>query len=427
MRLLCIASKLISSREAVDGGMSDDAAPRSLALFADAENSGLRAGCSLTQQLIGWLLLHVFDDPENPRATKLSRKHVISDILAPVLRQLGVDSTSASGFVHQFNLNYVNQIWKHCASHLDLISRQNPMHLIEAGLAYFNSVQFDKWADCIMNALVFCVPDPSMCMSGSAHFLVPPSFFTQERRAVLQEVTGHLTELFSCVLDSSEGLTVPADIKDLFIEALDARELLDRAVAAAVDVDKYRDDAEIAEKQADPFIHCKGQFNEAINSCTQVPSSGSWLKSKAAGSDEFAAPKLQYILQMLAVARAFQAHADGYKADRVLDILTGRPEEFDTSYAGFNSQRHSYRAGRSQWPSILLPVVSSVHTNSLGIYSKAATVRFQQVWEGLATATLSSPIFRGCYLHTTRSQRRRTVLVVWSIEFIECRCIRLFT
>ena len=292
--LNCCLNDDSASREAVDGGMSDDAAPRSLALFADAENSGLSAGCSLTQQLIGWLLLHVFDDPENPRATKLSRKHVISDILAPVLRQLGVDSTSASGFVHQFNLNYVNQIWKHCASHLDLISRQNPMHLIEAGLAYFNSVQFDKWADCIMNALVFCVPDPSMCMSGSAHFLVPPSFFTQERRAVLQEVTGHLTELFSCVLDSSEGLTVPPnidprDVKDLFIEALDARELLDRAVAAAVDVDKYRDDAEIAEKQADPFIHCKGQFNEAINSYTQVPSSGSWLKSKAAGSEEFAA------------------------------------------------------------------------------------------------------------------------------------------
>ncbi len=356
----------VDAEPADDGGMSDDTAHRSLALFADAENSGLSAGCSLTQQLIGWLLLHVFDDPENPKATKLSRKHVINDILAPVLRQLGVDSTSPSGFIDQFNLDYVNQIWKHCASHLDLISRQNPMHLIEAGLAYFNSVQFDKWADCIMNALVFCVPDPSTCLSASAHFLVPPSFFTQERRAVLQEVTQHLTELFSCMLDSSHGLTVPpnidpSDMRDLYIEALDARELLDRA-ADADEADEARNVVEIAEKQVDPFIQCKREFNDRINSFSQFPSSGSWLKSKAAGSYEFAAPKLQYILQMLAVARAFQAHADGYKADRVLDVLTGRPEEFDTDY-GFNSQRQSYRAGGSQWPSILLPVVSSIHTH----------------------------------------------------------------
>ncbi len=376
-----------ASDEDMDG--DDNAGSTQLALFSDAE-TGLRAGSRLTQQLIGWLLLHVFDDPENPRATKVSREHVINDILAPILKQAGVDSTHPDGFNDQFNFQYVNEIWKHCAGHLELIARQAPLHLIEAGNAHFNSVEFDKWADCIMNALVFCVPDPSLCESSSATFLVASSFFTQERRAVLQEVTTHLTELLSCPLHAPDWeddvrecgfhhlymLSKQNHDKSYYMNALFASEVAEEAKANA-HVSNYHEILRETEHAcdeagtvADPFFISKKLYDYKINNYTQTPGSGSWLKSRAGGALEHANPKLQYILQMLAVARAFQAHADGIKAGRVLDIITGRPEDFNEERTGpdggkkvmFNSVRSSRKDG-TDWPSIIMPVVAGTCDN----------------------------------------------------------------
>jgi len=62
------------------------------------------------------------------------------------------------------------------------------------------SIEFDKWAECIMRAIAFCVPEASVCNADSHALLVPSSFMTQERRAVLQEVTMHLLQLFHCPL-----------------------------------------------------------------------------------------------------------------------------------------------------------------------------------------------------------------------------------
>ncbi len=365
-----------------------------LALFSDAD-AGLRAGSCLTQQLIGWLLLHAFDDPENPRATKACRKHVMNDILAPILKQAGVDEKYPYGFNDQFNFEYVNEIWKHCAGYLELIARQAPMHLIEAGNAHFCSVQFDKWADCIMNALVFCIPDPSMCDPDSTPFLVASAFFTQERRAVLQEVTAHLTELLSCPLDAPDWEDKVGDVgfhhlymqpnqdaannyqyaaKTFVIAKEAAEEAASNAAAdddaeSAAAVQAYNA-AVAAAGGADPFFFSKKLFDNKIRNYTQTPGSGSWLQSSAGAAHEHANPKLQYILQMLAVARAFQAHADGFNAGSVLDIITGRPELFDaehiqpdgTSTVLFNSARSSQIAG-SDWPGILMPVVAGTCDN----------------------------------------------------------------
>jgi len=73
---------------------------------------------------------------------------------------------------------------------------------------------------------------------------------------------------------------------------------------------------------------------------------------------------------MLAVARAFQAHADGIKAGSVLDIITGRPEDFNEERTGpdggkkvmFNSVR-SCRKDGTDWPSIIMPVVAGTCDN----------------------------------------------------------------
>ena len=51
-----------------------------------------------------------------------------------------------------------------------------------------------------MRAIAFCVPEASVCNADSHALLVPSSFMTQERRAVLQEVTMHLLQLFHCPL-----------------------------------------------------------------------------------------------------------------------------------------------------------------------------------------------------------------------------------
>jgi hypothetical protein len=323
---LCLDAAVMNRLKAKflrDEGSAIDESDDVVALFDLGDSKDLRAGCRLTQQLLGWLLLHVFDDPENPRATQVARRHVISDILEPILTQVGKEPMEA-GFQLPFMLDYVCEIWKNCATHLDMLSRLNPIHLVEAGYAHFLSVQFDKWADCIMKALVFCVPDPSICNLDSPLLLVHPSFFSQERRAVLQEITRHLTDIFSLKLDYPPPHNSQADLNWL----------------------------------------SKIVFANEISRCTQVPGSGTWLKSGTSEEFEFANPKLQYIFQMLAVARAFQAHADGFTAGSVLDIITGRPENFDiiddesSDVLAFNAIPSSDVVS-AEWPSVIMPVVCS--------------------------------------------------------------------
>jgi hypothetical protein len=313
------------------------------------------AACGkLTQQLLGWLLLHVFDGPEIPRESQAARSHVIGDILAPILGQVGFDHAlpgCQEGFDSQFMYNYLHEIWKLCAGHLDSISRHNPIHLVEAGEAHLQSGQFDKWAECIMKALVFCVPEPSLCDHASAPHLVPPTSMTHQRRAVLQTVTRHLQSMFSC---TGDGLT--ADSYELRQEKF----------------------AELSRK---------------LDSYSQSQGSGSWFQCSAAplfpppfpppppggeggeeeggrgdsGAAEYANPKLQYIFQMLAVARAFQEHADGCSVDHVLSIIAGRPKEFDgfdssalVSSVTFNTVPSSSAAA---FRDILLPVVGYTKDN----------------------------------------------------------------
>lgn len=326
---LCLDAAVMNRLKAVflpDEGARIDGSEVVTALFDVGDSKALRAGCRLTQQLIGWLLLHVFDDPEIPRATQVARRHVIYDILEPILTQVGKEP-GKDGFQLTFMFDYVCEIWKHCATHLEMLSRLNPIHLVEAGHAHFQSGQFDKWADCIIKALVFCVPDPSACNLDSPLFLVSPSFFSQERRAVLQEITRHLTDIFSVKLENP-----------CFY------------------------DAKPKPCEPDPNWLSKNVFADGINMCTQIPGSGTWLKSGTCEEHEFANPKLQYIFQMLAVARAFQAHADGFKAGNVLDIITGRPEDFDiveaSKVVALNAIRCSHRDD-VEWPSIIMPVVCS--------------------------------------------------------------------
>jgi hypothetical protein len=283
----------------------------------------LTAGSSLTQQLVGWLLLHVFDDPDRPRDTRAARGHVISDLLVPILKQVGLPLQNSSGkecfgFDDQFIFDYLHGIWKCCAGHLDIISRQKPIFLIEAAEANLLCVQFDKWAECIMKALTFCVPEPSKCTPESSPLLVPPSFFTQERRATLQAITVHLTELFSAALDQAPPLN-PA--------------------------------------MPDILLDSKKELFRKLNQYTQTSGSDTWFKSASHRSQgvEFANPKLQYIFQMLAVARAFLAHADGSHAPDVLDIITGRPKIFNSG-SEFNKVASSVLGNGTEWPGFLLPV-----------------------------------------------------------------------
>jgi hypothetical protein len=302
---------------------------------------------SLTQQLLGWLLLHVFDGPEIPRESQAARAHVISDILAPILAQIGFDhalTACCDGFDAQFMYNYLHEIWKLCAGHLDSISRHNPIHLVEASEAHLQSGQFDKWAEGIMKALVFCVPEPSLCNHAAAPHLVPPTCMTHQRRAVLQAVTRHLKSMFSC-----SGDEVTADSADLREEKF--TELSNK-------LDSY-----CQSQGSGSWFKCIAAVSQGgqggSNECIAAVSHGGQGGGKEAN---YANPKLQYIFQMLAVARAFQEHADGASADHVLKIITGRPDVFngDNRYGStFNTVPSSSGAFRD----ILLPVVGFTKDN----------------------------------------------------------------
>jgi hypothetical protein len=327
---LCLDSVVVN-RLQVLYEVLESAGPTTKKFLVSGEGGkALTAGSKLTQQLIGWLLLHVFDDPETPRESKAARAHVIGHLLSPILDQIGFDSGvegCSQGFDTQFLYEYFHEIWKICAGHLDSISRQNPVHLVETGDARLQSGQFDKWAECIMKALVFCVPAPSQCSPESTPFLVPPECLTQQRRAVLQAVTAHLTDLFSCPNGDYAAL--------------------------AASLDGY----------------------------SQSYGSGSWFKCTVVGSEagycvEFANPKLQYIFQMLAVARAFRAHSDGFDAQRVLDIITGRPDVYNATSTcddeddGFNRVPDS---SSGVFRDILLPVVGSTRD---GVFTFTARDEF---------------------------------------------------
>jgi hypothetical protein len=283
------------------------------------------AACRLSQQMIGWLLLHVFDDPGVPLNSEGAKAHVISDLVAPILERIGEDSATPQGFDDDFKSDYLKQIWTHCSVHLDLIARKNPIHLIEAGAAHIQSLQFDKWAECIMKALVFCVPEPSECCLKLPSSLVPQSFFSQERRAILTAVTEHLTRLFSVQLNQKPSHDIVSSNES------------DLEMFAAM-IDRFRD----------PF------------------SPKSWFKSYALNNDsphdplEVAHPKLQYILQMLAVARAFQAQADAFAPQDVLGIVTGR---FGMLHDAVSSAAHA--------PQIFLPVVAGYHEGACYFFRNA--------------------------------------------------------
>jgi hypothetical protein len=311
-----------SESEDAMGAASDE--PQTKKALISSSNKNLTAGSALTQQLIGWLLLHVFDSADCPRDTRAAREHVISNLLVPILNQVGLplpNSSGGCGFDDQFKFDYLHGIWKCCAGHLDIISRHKPIFLIEAAEAHLLCVQFDKWAECIMKALTFCIPEPSMCIPDSSPLLVPPSFFTQDRRAALQTITDHLTGIFS-------------------VDALDQAPPLNPVFGA------------------DILLHSKEELFRKLNEYTHTPGSDSWFKSASFRSQqvEFANPKLQYIFQMLAVARAFLAHASGLQADDVLDIITGRPKIFNSG-GEFNKVAKSSDLGDgAEWPSFLLPV-----------------------------------------------------------------------